>query len=180
MVLVTGSLCARAQQAVLKTNLAYWATATPNVGIEVATSRKWSMALAGGLQWWQYSDTRKLKHWLVQPEVRYWFCETFNGHFVGLHLLGGQFNAGGIQLPFDIFPALEQNRYQGWAAGGGLTYGYHLLLNRRWSMEFAIGAGYLYMDYKKYRCLNCGKALKKETKNYLGPTKVAVSLIYNL
>lgn len=177
---VVTSLPLHAQQAVLKTNLAYWMTGTPNAGVEVAMSQKWSLALSGGMQWWKYSDTRKMKHWLVQPELCYWPCETFNGHFWGVHLLGGQFNAGGIGLPFGMFPSLKENRYQGWAAGGGLTYGYHLLLNRRWSMEFSIGAGYLYVDYKKYRCLHCGQALKHDKKHYLGPTKVAVSLIYNL
>ena len=71
----------RGQEMVLKTNLAYWATATPNIGVETAIGKKWSLGVSGGAQWWQYSDVRKLKHWLVQPELHYWFCETFNGHF---------------------------------------------------------------------------------------------------
>lgn len=170
----------RGQEVVLKTNLAYWATATPNIGVETAIGKKWSLGVSGGAQWWQYSDVRKLKHWLVQPELHYWFCETFNGHFLGAHLLGGQFNVGGVNFPFGMFSSLKESRYQGWAAGGGVAYGYHLLLNRRWSMEFSVGVGYLYMDYKKYRCSNCGQAQKQDTKHYLGPTKLAVSLIYNL
>ena len=174
------SIPLRVQEVVLKTNLAYWATATPNIGVETAIGKKWSLGLSGGAQWWQYSDVRKLKHWLVQPELRYWFCEAFNGHFLGAHLLGGQFNVGGVNFPFGMFSSLKESRYQGWAAGGGVAYGNHLLLNRRWSMEFSVGVGYLYMDYKKYRCSNCGQALKQDTKHYLGPTKLAVSLIYNL
>lgn len=69
------------QQAVFKTNLLYWTTGTPNLSIEVATGQKHSVSLAGGFQPWQYSDGKKLKHWLLQPEFRYWPCETFNGHF---------------------------------------------------------------------------------------------------
>ena len=129
---------------------------------------------------WQYSDTKKLKHWLVQPEFRYWPCETFNGHFWGIHALGGQFNAGGISLPLGIFPALKESRYQGWAAGAGLSYGYHWMLNRKWSLEFSLGLGYLYIDYKKYKCVQCGKAQKESHRNYVGPTKAAINLIYVL
>ena len=28
---------------------------------------------------------RSLKHLRLHPELRYWFCETFNGHFLGVH-----------------------------------------------------------------------------------------------
>ena len=147
------SMPAVAQRVVAKTNLLYWGTGTPNLGLEVATGRKTSFSLHAGVQPWQYSDTKKLKHWLVQPEFRFWPCEVFMGHVIGIQALGGQFNAGGIDLPLGILPTLKDNRYQGWAVGAGLSYGYHLLLNRRWSMEFGLAVGYLYVDYKKYRCL---------------------------
>ncbi len=166
------------QQAAIKTNLLYWTLGTPNLGIEIATGEKHSISLAGGFLPWQYSDSKKLKHWLVQPEFRYWPCETFNGHFWGIHALGGQFNAGGVSLLFGIFPTLKDNRYQGWATGGGISYGYHWMLNRRWSLEFSLGVGYLYIDYKKYGCTQCGNALKDSHRNYFGPTKAAINLIY--
>lgn len=167
-----------AQDVVVKTNFAYWATLTPNAGVDFAVGKKHTVGLMAGWQPWEYSDTKKLKHWLVQPEYRYWFCEAFNGHFVGAHLLGGQFNAGGIKLPFGIFPALKNHRYQGWAAGGGLTYGYHLLLSPRWSMEFAVGLGYLYLDYDKYPCSACGTVQKSDDYHYFGLTKAAINLVY--
>ncbi len=169
-----------AQDVTLKTNALYWGTGTPNIAIEIAASQKYSIALEGGIQPWQYSDTKKLKHWLVQPEFRYWPCDVFNGHFFGIHALGGQFNAGGIRLPFGLFPSLETHRYQGWAVGAGLAYGYQWMLSRRWSLELTAGLGYLYIDYKKYACLHCGKAQKDTHRNYLGPTKVAINLIYVL
>ena len=86
---------------------------------------------------------------------------------------------GGVELPMNVFSQLEEHRYQGWAAGAGLTYGYHLLLSRYWSLEFSIGLGYLYIDYKKYQCLQCGEAMKQSHRNYLGPTKAAINLMYN-
>ena len=41
---------------------------------------------------------RKWKHWLVQPEGRYWFGSAFKGHYVGVHLHGGQMNLGHVAL----------------------------------------------------------------------------------
>lgn len=171
---------AHSQKAVLKTNALYWTTGTPNAAIEFSMGQKHSLVLEGGTQPWQHSDSKKLKHWLVQPELRYWFCETFNGHFLGAHALGGQFNAGGIKLPLGMFPSFKEHRYQGWAAGAGISYGYHWLLNRRWALELNIGLGYLYIDYKKYRCASCGTAQKDTHRHYLGPTKAAINLVYAL
>ena len=160
VLLVLAVFSSRAQKVAIKTNIPYLATSTPNLA-----------------QPWQFSDTKKLKHWLVQPELRYWTCETFNGHFFGIHALGGQFNAGGIKLPFGLFPSLRDNRYQGWAAGGGLSYGYQWVMSPRWNFELSVGVGYLYVDYKKYECRECGKPVEKSHYNYIGPTKAAISLI---
>lgn len=168
-----------AQKAVARTNLLYWATGTPNVGVDFRLRPRHTLGLHAGWQPWEYSDTKKLKHWSLQAEYRYWFCEAFNGHYLGAHVLGGQYNAGGIDVPFGVFPTLEDHRYQGWAVGAGISWGYQVLLSRRWSLEFGIGLGYLYLDYKKYRCPQCGEAIKDKNRHYVGPTKAAINLVYN-
>lgn len=43
------------------------------------------------------SNNRKMKHWLIQSELRYWLCERFNGHFFGGHLFYGQYNVSNIR-----------------------------------------------------------------------------------
>lgn len=72
------------------------------------------------------------KHWLAQPEARYWFCEAMSSHFLGLHALGGEYNVGHIDLPVDFLGSnlkkLKDYRYQGWFAGVGIAYGYSWLL----------------------------------------------------
>ena len=83
-----------AQQAGIKTNLLYWATATPNVGLE------WSLAPAtpfrppSGTTPSTFPTvqiptasppTPNLHHWLVMPEAKYWFCRAFERGYVGLH-----------------------------------------------------------------------------------------------
>lgn len=136
------SLSMSAQHFALKNNLLYDATTTPNLGFEVGLSKKVTLDVSAGYNPFKFNDGKKLKHWLVMPEVRYWTCEKFNGTFIGVHALGGQYNIAGIKLPFGIFPNLKDHRYDGYLYGGGLTLGHQWILNKRWSIEAAIGAGY--------------------------------------
>lgn len=168
----------RAQEVGVKTNLLYDATTTPNIGIEVALGRKTTAQLFYGLNPWKFSSTEQLRHWLLMPELRWWTCQKFNGHFWGIHALGGEFNMSGVKLPFGAWPELENHRYEGWYAGGGLTYGYQWLLAKHWNLEASLGLGYVHVHYNKYDCATCGEHKKEGNKNYVGPTKAAVSLIY--
>ena len=54
----------------------------------------------------------------------------------------------------------------------------HWILGNRWNLEASIGVGYAYLDYTKYKCKKCGEKLGSGHKNYVGPTKAAISLIY--
>ena len=120
---------------------------------------------------------------LLQPEASYWFCDRFAGHFVGAHLLGGQYNAGNIHNSLNFlgtdFSVLTDHRYQGWAVGAGLAYGYSWIIDRHWNIEAEIGLGWVYTRYDVYPCANCGtKVASDKAHNYVGPTKAAINLIY--
>lgn len=65
---------ALAQEAAVKTNLLYDATTTMNLGVEFGLSPKWTLDVSGNYNPWTFSKNKKWKHWLVQPEARYWFC----------------------------------------------------------------------------------------------------------
>lgn len=173
-------VCVRAygQGVGLKTNLFYWATTTPNLGVEIQTGKKHTAQLFAGLNPWQFSNNRKLRHWVLQPEYRYWFCQTFNGWFVGAHLMGGQFNAGGIKLPFGLFKDFREHRYEGWFVGGGFTAGYQWPLAKHWNLETSLGVGYDYIQYDKFKCETCGDKVGDGNRHYVGPTKAALELIY--
>ena len=172
------SLSMSAQHFALKNNLLYDATTTPNLGFEVGLSKKVTLDVSAGYNPFKFNDGKKLKHWLVMPEVRYWTCEKFNGTFIGVHALGGQYNIAGIKLPFGIFPNLKDHRYDGYLYGGGLTLGHQWILNKRWSIEAAIGAGYARVHYDKYNCGECGSKIENKNSNYWGVTKAALSIIY--
>lgn len=180
--LLTG-ISLSAQNLAVKTNLLYDAFATVNLGTEIGLSPKWTLDLSANYNGWTFGDNKKWKHFLVQPEARYWLCERFNGHFVGAHLVGGIYNIGNIDADFKLFGtdfgSLKDHRYEGWMIGAGIGYGYQWLLSRHWSMEAEIGIGYIYTRADKYECAYCGdKVEDNEPHHYLGPTKAAISLIY--
>lgn len=159
----------------IKSNLLYDATGTINLGFELRTGRRTSLDISGNYNAWTFSENRKWKHFLIQPEYRHWLCEPFYGHFIGAHAHYSGYNVG--NLPFGGTD-YEDHRYEGWLAGAGFSYGYHKMLSNRWSIEATIGVGYAYMDYDKYKCEKCGEKVKSGTTHYLGITKAAVSLIY--
>lgn len=170
---------AKAQDIAAKTNLLYWATSTPNLGLELGLGKRTTLELMGGYNPWTFNkDTnKKIKHWMVMPEFRYWLCERFNGHFFGLHSGYAYYNVGGMRIPF-MSKSTKDHRYQGWATGVGLAYGYSWMIGKRLNIEASLGLGYIYTDYNKYECATCGEHKGSNNKHYLGPTKAAVSLIY--
>ena len=95
----------------LKTNLIYDAAATVNLGVEFPLGRRWSMDVSGNYNGWTLSDNRKWKHWMVQPEFRLWTKTRQRGHFVGIHLLGGEYNLNKVHLPFNFYPSTGTQRH---------------------------------------------------------------------
>lgn len=167
----------------IKTNLLYGTGGfTPNLGVEIGLGKRTTLDISGSYNWFNLSgkknDNKKLVHWMVQPEFRYFLCEKFNGHFFGVHALYSQYNIGGHELPMLFGKGADKYRHQGWAAGAGISYGYQLMLGRSWNLEFNIGVGYAQLNYDKYDCKTCGDKVGTETKHYFGPTKAGVSLIW--
>lgn len=181
VIFITCYLNSYAQQVALKTNLLYDATATPNIGMEVGLGKKSTVQVFYGLHPWSFGhgeDQKYLKHWIVNPEYRYWFCHRFNGSFVGIHAFGGEFNAAKIKVPLGWWDELEDHHFKGWYLGGGVSYGYQWILSKHWNFEAAIGLGAAYIDYEKYGCTTCDPKIEDGHKIYVGPTKAALSLMY--
>ena len=134
-------ISAKSQNVALKTNLLSDGFANVNLGVEVKLAKKWTFDLTGDLNAWDV-NRHKWKHWAAQPEIRYWLCDAFAGHFFGLHGIGGQYNFGNIHNNIKFlgsdFSNLTNYRYQGWAAGIGLGYGYSWILSKHWNIEAEI------------------------------------------
>ena len=173
----------RAQDISIKANLLYGAyTYTPNLSLEVGLGRRSTLDLSGGYNPWNLNGTaennKKLVHWLGEIEYRYWLCQRFTGHFFGIHALGTQYNIAKQELPLLFEKGSKEYRYEGYGYGGGISYGYNFFLGIRWSLEANIGIGYARLHYDKYKCYKCGEKVGTENRNYFGPTKAGISLIY--
>ena len=184
---VIAFLSVEAQDVSLKHNLLYDATLTPNLGLEVVVGQRSSLQLFYGLNPWNgYHGQKKLQHWSLMPEYRYWLqsnthhpsSNTLTGWFTGLHAVGGEFNVAGVKLPFGLFKPLRTNHYEGTYWGGGVTLGHAWRLNDHWNLEAAIGLGCIWTKYKQYENVECGDLLADDTYLYIGPTKLALNIAY--
>ncbi|MCC8146813.1 MAG: DUF3575 domain-containing protein [Bacteroidales bacterium] len=178
LILLIFSATIHAQKVAVKNNLLYDATLTPNLGMEFDVGKKSTLDVNVGYNPFNFSNNKKFKHWLAQPEYRYWTCESFNGMFFGLHAHGGQFNIAGLKLPFGILPKWENRRFEGYFYGGGVSFGYQWILSNRWNIEASLGVGYARIHYDEYECIECGPKSGSDVYNYFGPTKLTLSFIY--
>lgn len=180
-----------AQRVALKNNLVYDALLTPNLSLELALGRRVTLDTQVGANFFFYEKNslaprytaKKWSHWMVQPELRLWTCDAFNGWFMGAHAHGGLMNVGGVNIPYFILQnknnVMAKYRYEGWFLGGGVSVGYHWIISPRFSLEASVGAGYARIMYDKYKCATCGERLEKDkTADYIGPTKASISLVY--
>ena len=163
------------QVVAVKTNVLYDAITTPNVGAEVAFNKHWSVEASGYYNGWTFSSDKSFKHWMIQPEARYWIHERFNGHFFGVHAQYMDYDFAGLKL---LYGMEKKNSYNGNAYGGGISYGYQLYVSPRWDVEFTAGFGYLHFEYDKYAFPRGDAPIGKFRNEYWGLTKAGISIVY--
>lgn len=171
--------CLWGQTLAVKTNALLDAVGSPNISLEQSLGGRLSLDVSGHYNPFSSEQSmRRRKHWLVQPELRLWRCQPFSGHFIGLHVLAGEYNIVDTDLPMGLYKGTKQWRYEGFVMGAGISYGYHFILSPHWGIEAVLGAGFVRASYDRYRCAHCGEKLASGHKNYLGPTKAAISVVY--
>lgn len=179
LLLLGSCLNGYAQKVAIRANVLPAIDGAFGAGISYAIGAQSTIELTGSLRPWKREEEYVNRYWLVQPEYKYWTCQKFNGSFWGVYFNGAQFNIGGKKLPFGVLPRLEKHRYEGWLVGGGVSYGYHWMLNDHWNVETGLGIGYEFIRYKQYNCVKrCAGLRNKGNHHYIGPTKASVSLIY--
>ena len=172
---------ASAQKVTVSNNLLYDAWLTPNLRVGYRLSPQWSVGLTAGYRPWPTSDetTRKYRHLLLSPEVRYWTDSVNVHHFFGVNLIYSHYNVGGITFPFGLYKSVREERKQGDLGALGLFYGYSWPLGRYWNIEAVIGAAVGYTRYERFQCGHCGKKLSLEKKIFAMP-QAALNIVYNI
>lgn len=163
----------------LKTNAIGIGMGIINIAGEIDINQHWSFALPIYHCAWNYfTSTIKFRNFSVQPEFRYWLSENNDGFFAGAHF-------GMVFYNFAFNGAYRYQRYHRGAPtlGGGLSIGYRKPIsnNKRWRMEFSLGAGVYPLHYDKFHNIkhtSDGLLVESVKKTYWGLDQVAVSFSY--
>jgi len=165
-----------AQKVAVGSNVLMDALMIPNLGVDVVVGER-SVAGVHGFGTYRPwgKDVRLLG---VQPEYRYFFSgRPMNSFFVG---------AGGLAISYDI--TWSGKVYDGYAVGGGLTFGYVMPLSHRVNLEFHSGFGAIFYFHKEYfegdfydtDFATAGRIRTNAQGYTLLPTSFGVSLTYIL
>ncbi len=192
-VLALAVFAARAQDVVaLKTNLLHDATASANLGVEVGIGDRWTVEAAASARMFDAYGIM-LDHVIVRPELKYWFCEKFNGLFVSAYGMGGRVEAGhfwDFSQYYERFPNLKTFLLKDAdMLSMGVGIGYDWILGRHWNLEAEMNLGYMYLcgdeyylsqdaDGKYYLPDDAEPLLKGSIFDYVGPTRLSLSIVY--
>ena len=158
----------KAQMLALKTNALMDAALVPNIGLELATGSKTSLAANGFASWNIYGMTAKT--YGFAPEFRYWLSgNTFSKLFVGI---------GATMAHYDI--AARKTEYFGSAYGGGINVGYNYWLSKHFSVEFHGGVGVYYYHHASFPVTEVINDIPKYNDSgwTLLPYQLGVSFVY--
>lgn len=165
----------------LKTNLLHDATASANLAVEWGFAKHWSAELSGSVNMWDLPNQLSLRHVIVQPEFRYWLCDRFNGWFFQANVFGGYTPGTGgfwdFSQYYEKFPNLKTFMLKEaimMGLGGGV--GYAVVLSRHWNLEIEFGLGYMYVRGDEF--WNNVKVLEASEFDYVGPTRVGITISY--
>lgn len=152
---------AAAQLISVKTNALLWGNLTPNVGAELVTSERTS--LAGNVY---YSVGKQPIDCDIKggdAQLRYWFSNR---------PMARSFIALGVQA-FHYVANLGSVNHRGDTVGPGLVYGYDLPLTKHFNLEFSAGISMMWYREKK------GNTLQYNTSGHrLMPMGVGITCSY--
>lgn len=181
--MITGAANA---QVAIRSNLATLPFGVLTVGTEFALGQKWTLGFDLMANLVDPYDFYEMKYGgLLMGEARYYFCEAFNGHHIGLYGMVGyhekisftnEFLSNIIAYCPEFHPHLpgesdpiEKVRTL-WA---GLSYGYYIKLGHGWGLDISIGGG---LSVARYRVP--GDKTDYDSNLHFGVSRVAIDLSY--
>lgn len=199
VVAVLSAASAGAQKLAVKNNVLADAALMPNLAVEFRMAPKWTLDTY--LSWnpffksdrgigvhWDERDAASLvslKHFMGQPEVRFWTCEAFNGFFIGAHVMAGIHSISGIEWPPITIDGSENSvlqkdkLYEGWFYGSGISVGHQWLLGGRWNIEASIGGGYINMIHDEFLPADpCNATATGKSFPFIWVSKATLSIVF--
>ena len=170
-----------AQQVTISNNLLYDAWLTPNLRVGMRLAPHWSMGVTAGYRPWPTDDhkSKKWKHLLVSPDVRYWTDSVNVHHFFGANLIYSHYNVADVKFPFGLYKSVRDERRQGDLGALGVYYGYSWPLGRHWNIEALIGVAVGYTKYDRYECGECGTKIGDD-KTWFAMPQAGLNIVFNI
>jgi hypothetical protein len=157
----------------LKTNMLYDLVAVPNIGVELPLPAKFSVGANWMYAWWK-SDNRH-RYWRTyggNVYARKWFGHKsiLSGHHLGVY---------GQIVTYDFEWGHRGYLGDRWSYAAGVEYGYSVKIAKRFNIDFSLGVGYLWGEYKEY-IPDAGRYVWQATKQrkWIGPTNAEISLVW--
>lgn len=128
---------AAAQLLSAKTNALFWGNMTPNLGLELVTSKRTSFV--GNAYYSLDNQPIDCNIRAVDVQFRYWFSNRpMARSFIGLGVQGVHYKT-----------KFYGTKHFGDAAGPGLVYGYALPLTKHFNVEFSAGMSVMWFREKR-------------------------------
>lgn len=77
----------KAQTIAVKSDLLTGALSSPNLSAEVKLSERFTLEAGFHYNPFSIGKDKYLKHWFVQPELRYWMYQPYKRSFLGINLM---------------------------------------------------------------------------------------------
>lgn len=165
-----------AQRWSVSTNVAEWANlATINAEMGLAVDQNWSLHLSGRYNPYTFRKGDPDKQFqerqaTAQFEVRGWPWHVYSGWWIAGGLQYSRYNWGGL---FN-----KRKSEEGDAIGGTLAFGYTLMINSYFNIEFGLGVWGGKKWYTEYSCPLCGREVGKGSKGFIAPNEAIINLVY--
>lgn len=160
----------------VKTNIPAYGMLWLNAAIEFDFAEHWSAQLPIYYSGWNYfTSRRKFRTFAVVPEIRLWTSPENRGFFVGAHFGMAYYNAA-----FGGDFRYQDHNGNTPALGGGISLGARIPLsgNRRWWLEFSVGAGIYRLDYDRFINEHNGLLFDRRKRTFYGIDNAAISIAY--
>lgn len=169
---------AAAQRLAVKANALSWAALSPNLGLEVITGERTSVALSVMGTWKPFGLPEKVL--ALQPEFRFWF----NGRPLTREYVG----ICAFATTYDLVLGTgtrQTNVFRGDALALGVSGGHVFNMGKRWCFELSGGVGVMlfrqkqYFDGDNYENYFIGERTAPNNWGYkLFPVKLSACFIY--
>lgn len=167
---------AQIEEITAKTNMLYDLTTSVSLGAEVQFAPFWSAEVTGSYNGWDIG-LGKWRHWIVQPELRYWIWDDMEGAFFAANYLVGQINVGCFTR--NLFGRqLMDSRFQGWVQAAGIGAGYAWRVSDYWKLETELTLGVAHLHLDRFSAASGHITRRNKSVTTFAPTKIAFTLAY--